>query len=112
MVTAEATACGGYFSYTGFVHGPWCQLFIQHLVIKIIITRPVGGGDPFVVPGKPVEAIRAINFYQTLVNKPPCCIDQPFIFILEIFALRGWEKDDWVAACTEYQHLHIEAKVV
>src|SRR5665213_345096 len=107
MVTAKAAARRHYLIYARFVHRPRRQLLHQHVIIPGIITCAVGRMYVLIVPGKPVQRIKAVYLNETFINKPPHTVDQAKILVLVIAALRRREKDYRITLVAKNQHFKV-----
>ena len=107
MITTKAATRYANFFMAGFMHGPWRELMVKHVVVMNVIFYPFGRVRRFVVPAVPVYRIDAIDLYEAIINKPGSAVNQFEIFVFIVPAHGGWEEDYGITAVAENHHFDI-----
>jgi hypothetical protein len=71
-----------------------------------MIYYTLGRMDTPVVPAQRVNAIRAIDLYQSFIDKPSHAIDEFEVFVFVEVAHRGWEEHYRISSGAKGEKFH------
>ena len=110
VVASEAATGYGDAIMASVLADARVKLFHQQPVVQGMLPCSFSGRYSLIVPAFGIDAVRAVDLYFSIFEKPSGCLDEPLIFVLVIAALGGRKEDYGIACMPEYEHLKVSAK--